>query len=194
MQTPYPVAIEQQMHRYYTSLSEKDRRRYAAIEAVKLGHGGISYISRVLNCDYRTIKTGMQELSDENALDEARIRRPGGGRKAALATIDGLDEAFLRVIADHTAGSPMDDSVKWTHLTRGEIAQLLQRQENITVSVTVIDQLLAKHHYRRRQAQKTRVTGRHPQRNAQFENINRVKQQYQAAGNPVLSMDTKKEN
>ena len=48
MQTPYPVAIEEQMQRYYRSLSKKDRRRYAAIEAVKLGHGGISYISRVL--------------------------------------------------------------------------------------------------------------------------------------------------
>jgi hypothetical protein len=194
MQTPYPMAIEQQMQRYYTSLSEKDRRRYAAIEAVKLGHGGISYIGRVLNCDYRTIKAGMQELSDETALDEARIRRPGGGRKSALDTIEDLDAAFLRVIADHTAGSPMDDAVKWTHLTRGEIAQLLQRQEHITVSVTVIDQLLAKHHYRRRQAQKTRATGSHPQRNEQFENIQRLQQQYQAAGNPVLSMDTKKEN
>lgn len=194
MQTPYPMAIEQQMQRYYTSLSEKDRRRYAAIEAVKLGHGGISYIGRVLNCDYRTIKAGMQELSDETALDEARIRQPGGGRKSALDTIENLDAAFLRVIADHTAGSPMDDAVKWTHLTRGEIAQLLQRQEHITVSVTVIDQLLAKHHYRRRQAQKTRATGSHPQRNEQFENIQRLQQQYQAAGNPVLSMDTKKEN
>ena len=194
MQTPYPVAIEQQMQRYYTSLSEKDRRRYAAIEAVKLGHGGISYIGRVLNCDYRTIKSGMQELSDERVLHEDRIRRPGGGRKAAVDTIEGLDEAFLRVIADHTAGSPMDDSVKWTHLTRAEIAQLLRHQEAITVSVTVIDQLLAKHHYRRRQAQKTRATGSHPQRNEQFENIQRLTQQYQAAGNPVLSMDTKKKN
>lgn len=194
MQTPYPVAIEQQMQHYYTSLSERDRRRYAAIEAVKLGHGGISYISRVLNCDYRTIKSGMQELSDESTLHQSRIRRPEGGRKAALDTIEGLDEAFLRVIADHTAGSPMDDSVKWTHLTRAEIAQLLQHQEDIMVSVTVIDQLLDKHNYRRRQAQKNRATGSHPQRNEQFENIHRLKQQYQAAGNPVLSMDTKKKN
>jgi hypothetical protein len=194
MQTPYTVVIEQQMQRYYTSLSERDRRRYAAIEAVKLGHGGISYISRVLSCDYRTIKLGMQELRDETALPQPRIRRPGGGRKRAFDTIDGLDEAFLRVIADHTAGSPMDDAVKWTHLTRGEIAQLLQHQEAITVSVTVIDQLLAKHHYRRRQAQKTRATGSHPQRNEQFETIQRLKQQYQAEGNPVLSMDTKKKN
>lgn len=194
MQTPYAVVIEQQMQRYYTSLSERDRRRYAAIEAVKLGHGGISYISRVLGCDYRTIKLGMQELRDETALHQPRIRRPGGGRKTAFGTIEGLDEAFLRVIADHTAGSPMDDAVKWTHLTRGEIAQLLQHQEDITVSVTVIDQLLAKHHYRRRQAQKTRATGSHPQRNEQFETIQRLQQQYQAAGNPVLSMDTKKKN
>ncbi|MEM6437527.1 MAG: hypothetical protein AAF773_27275 [Cyanobacteria bacterium P01_D01_bin.115] len=140
-------------------MSEKDRRRYAAIEAVKLGHGGLSYISRVLGCDYRTIKSGMQELRDETALHQDRIRGPGGGRKGAFDTIEGLDEAFLRVIADHTAGSPMDNSVKWTHLTRTEIAQLLQHQEHITVSVTVIDQLLAKHHYRRRQAQKTRATG-----------------------------------
>ena len=195
MQTPYPVAIEEQMQRYYRSLSEKDRRRYAAIEAVKLGHGGISYISRVLGCDYRTIKSGMQELSsDEAVLRQPRIRQLGGGRKSAFDTIENLDAAFLRVIATHTAGSPMDDSVKWTHLTRAELAELLQQQEHISVSVTVIDQLLAKHHYRRRQAQKTRATGSHPQRNEQFENIQRLQQEYQAAGNPVLSMDTKKEN
>ena len=115
-------------------------------------------------------------------------------RKAAFETIEDLDEAFLRAIADQTAGSPLDDSVKRTHLTRGEIAQLLPRQENIPVSVTVIDQLLAKHHYRRRQAQKTRATGSHPQRNEQFENIQRWRQQYQAVGNPVLSMDTPKKN
>ena len=59
MHTLYPVAIEQQMQRYYTSLSEKDRRRYTAIEAVKLSHSGISYIGRVLNCDDHTIKSGM---------------------------------------------------------------------------------------------------------------------------------------
>ena len=74
MQMPYPVTIEQQMQRYYTSLLEKDRRRYAAIEAVKLGHGGISDIGRVLNCDYLTIQTGMRELNDATALNDIRIR------------------------------------------------------------------------------------------------------------------------
>ena len=181
------------MQRYYRSLSEKDSRRYAAIEAEKLGHGGISYISRVLGCDYRTIKFGMRELSDGAVLHQTRIRSLGGGRKSALETIEGIDEAFLRVIAHHTAGSPMDEQVKWTHLTRAQLAELLQ-EEGISVSVTVVDQLLDKHHYRRRQAQKTRATDSHPHRNEQFENIQRLQQQYQSDGNPILSMDTKKEN
>ncbi len=188
----YPPEIESQMQRYYHSLSEKDRRRYAGIEAVKLGHGGIRYISQVLGCDYKTIKSGMLELSEaQTDLSEPHIRQPGGGRKSALETIDGLDAAFLRVVSPHTAGSPMDESIKWTNLSRSKIADLLA-DEGISVSVTVVDQLLKKHHYRRRQMRKTRATGSHPQRNAQFENIDQLRQQYEAAGNPVMSVDTKK--
>ncbi len=87
----------------------------------------------------------------------------------------------------------MDVTIKWTKLTRQELAQLL-KAEGKSVSVTVIDQLLAKHHYRKRKAQKRLATGAHPQRNAQFEKLEQVKANYQAVGNPVLSMDTKKEN
>jgi hypothetical protein len=68
------------------------------------------------------MQLGKRELQHQDGLNQSRIRRVGGGRKAALATIAGLDEAFLRVIAKHTAGSPMDESVKWTNLTRQEIA------------------------------------------------------------------------
>lgn len=121
------------------------------------------------------------------------IRRSGGGRLSAFETIEGLDAAFLQVIAQHTAGSPMDETVKWTNLTRQEIADLL-KAEGIEVSVTVVDQLLEKHNYRKRKAQKRLATGTHPQRNEQFENIERLKVSYQAVGNPVLSMDTKKKN
>ena len=59
---PYPPEIESQMHNFYQSLSEKDRRRYAAIEAKKLGNGGIRYICHVLRCNDRTIVRGMSEL------------------------------------------------------------------------------------------------------------------------------------
>lgn len=193
MVTPYPASIERQMQRYYRSLSEKDRRRYAGIEALKLGHGGIRYMTKVLGCDYKTIKLGMQELSDDTALSEPGIRRAGGGRKSAVATIAGIDAAFLRVVSPHTAGSPIDERIKWTNLSRPKIAELLEG-EGITVSVTVVDQLLAKHNYRRRKARKTLATGSHPQRDEQFQNIDQLRQTYEAAGNPVMSMDTKKEN
>lgn len=190
---PYPPEVEQQMQRFYSSLSEKDRRRYAAVEAIKLGWGGLSYIGQLLNCDDEAMQLGKRELEEEEALSDGRVRRKGGGRKAALATISGLDEAFLNVIAKYTAGSPMDETVKWTNLTRQEIAQLLSGA-GMSVSVTVVDQLLENHNYRKRKAQKRLATGAHPQRNEQFENIDQLKTQYQAVGNPVLSMDTKKEN
>lgn len=192
MQT-YPAEIEAQMQRYYGSLSEKDRRRYAAIEAVKLGYGGQAYIHRLFGCHHETLQLGLRELQDETVLQEERIRQPGGGRKSVFETIAGLDEAFRRVLERHTAGSPMDETLRWTNLKRHEIAALLN-SEGIGVSVTVVDQLLEKHHFRKRKAVKTLATGESEHRNEQFEMIERLKQSYQAAGNPVMSMDTKKEN
>lgn len=190
---PYPAPIEAQMQRYYQSLSEKDCRRYAAIEAVKLGYGGQAYIRRLFGCHHETLGLGLAELKDETALESDRIRQVGGGRKSAFETIEGLDEAFLRVLKRHTAGSPMDEMLKWTNLKRHEIAALL-KQEGIDVSVTVVDQLLEKHNFRKRKAVKTLATGASEQRNEQFEMIEQLQQRYQAAGNPVMSMDTKKKN
>jgi hypothetical protein len=190
---PYPTEIEVQMQKLYGSLNEKDRRRYAAIEVVKLGWGGMSYISKLLGCDYDALRLGQAELQDREAMAMSRVRRPGGGRKSALATIEGIDAAFLRVLSQHTAGSPMDETVKWTNLTRIEISELL-KAEGVEVSVTVVDQLLEQHNYRKRKAQKRLSSREHPQRNEQFENIEAVTRRYQLAGNPVISMDTKKKN
>lgn len=187
----YTPEIEQQMQWYYQSLCEKDRRRYAAIEARKLGYGGITYISKLLGCNYRTIAKGYEELKDEVAMSSSRIRRSGGGRKQALATIVGIDQAFLSVISQHTAGSPMDENIKWTNLTRQQIADLL-KTEGINVSVTVVDQLLEKYKFRKRKAVKTLATGSSEHRHEQFENIERLKEEYLAAVNPIISMDSKK--
>ena len=92
---PYSSAIEDQMRSFYQSLSEKDRRRYAAIEATKLGYGGISYIARVLECDRHTVRQGLEELGDPEALEQSRIRRPGGGRKLRDEVIPELNSAFF---------------------------------------------------------------------------------------------------
>jgi hypothetical protein len=108
----YSSEVEAKMQRLYQSLSEKDRRRYAAIEALKLGWGGINYISQLFGCDDDTIRFGLKELEDETAMNMSEIRRSGGGRKSKVETIEGLDAAFLKVLAEHTAGSPMDETVK----------------------------------------------------------------------------------
>lgn len=75
----YSVAVERHMKNLYHSLSEKDRRRYAAVEAEKLGHGGTQYIARLFGCDPQTIQHGAQDieqLPDDDAL--GRIRKKGG--------------------------------------------------------------------------------------------------------------------
>ncbi len=72
---PYPEEIEEKMIRYYNTLSEKERRRYAAIEAEKLGYGGISYIVRLFGCRPDTIKRGLEELESNELINEDRKAR-----------------------------------------------------------------------------------------------------------------------
>lgn len=185
--------IEKQMQSYYESLSEKDRRRYAAIEAKKLGYGGIQYISKLFGCNYRTINKGIADLEQQSLINSPRIRRPGGGRKKALSSIPGINEAFLMVIESHTAGSPMDEELKWTNLTRQQIADALA-EKGISVSVTVVDQLLLKHKFHKRKAVKTNACGSSEHLLEQFEKIESLKNEYFFQGNPVISMDSKKKS
>jgi Rhodopirellula transposase DDE domain len=189
----YSKEIEAAMKGFYESLTEKDRRRYAAIEAQKLGHGGISYIERVLGCDSNTINKGIRELSDPEALERKRIREEGGGRKRCLEIIADLEAAFLQVIENHTAGSPMEAKVKWTNLTQQEIADRL-REHGIKVSVTVVKQLLEKHNFVPRKAQKRKSSGEFEDRDKQFSKIAQLKAEYLNSANPIISIDTKKKN
>ena len=73
----YTPGIERMMKRLFDSLREHDRRRYAAIEATKLGHGGVDYIARVLECDPKTIRQGQTELEGGDDLDTGRVRKKG---------------------------------------------------------------------------------------------------------------------
>ena len=73
----YTSEVERLMRRLFDSLRENDRRRYAAIEATKLGHGGIEYIAGVLGCDPKTIRLGLGELNGADDLDTGRSRKKG---------------------------------------------------------------------------------------------------------------------
>ena len=190
----YSLAIEDQMRSFYQSLSEKDRRRYAAVEAAKLGRGGISYMARVLDCDRHTIRQGREELGAPEVLKQNRIRRPGGGRKPSDDVIPELHGAFLQVLQAHTAGSPMNPKIKWTNLTHQQIKAHLAQDHGIEVSVTVLKRLLKQYGFVRRKAQKRTRTGEHAQRDAQFQKIAKLQEHYLADGNPFVSIDTKKKS
>jgi transposase len=189
----YDQETAQTMKRFYETLSEKDRRRYAGIEALRYGPGGRSYIAKVLGCSRRTVSRGAKEVSQLSGVEvDRRIRRPGAGRKSYEEQWPDIDATFLQVLQDHTAGDPMDDKIRWTDLTVGQIAQLLHTDHGMHVSKSVVRKLLHKHHYRRRKAQKRQTMKAVKHRNEQFDNIQRLKDDYEAAGNPIVSMDTKK--
>ena len=97
----------------------------------------------------------------------------------------------MRAVKDDTAGDPMRPDVKWTNLTLDQIAERLA-EAGTPVSVTVVKQLLRKHHYIKRKARKALSMGQHADRNRQFENIARLKLEYLETDNPILSIDTKK--
>jgi len=91
----------------------------------KLGHGGIVYIATVMK-----IRKGIKELANKEFLEQATIRRSGGGRKPTIPNTPDIDEIFLKILQDHTAGDPMDEKVKWTNLKRGEIRERLGRYKS----------------------------------------------------------------
>ncbi len=102
-----------------------------------------------------------------------------------------MEANFSKVLADHTAGDPMRPGVKWTNLSRRQIARRL-KELGTAAGKDVVSQMLWAHGYRRRRAKKQKTMGhRHPDRNAQFENISRIKKEFLDAGLPAISVDTK---
>jgi hypothetical protein len=102
-----------------------------------------------------------------------------------------LNENFQQVLDDHTAGDPMHEDVRWTNLTQERIAEGLA-EAGTPVSVPVVKQLLHRRGFRRRKAQKSTAMGHHPDQDAQFRNIARLKAEFVDSPDPILSMDSKK--
>ena len=140
----YPEETEKQMKSFFDSLNERDRRRYAAIEAMKLGHGGQKYISSVLGCHFQTIMAGINEITNGIKTPDDRIRKPGGGKKKIIDTVENIDEVFFEILKDHTAGSPIDEEIKWTDISLKDISNSF-KSRNMNISPYVVKQLLKKH-------------------------------------------------
>src|SRR6266852_404005 len=191
-QKTYSPDIEQLLRQYAQSLSEKDRRRFAALEAIKLGHGGIRYIAKVLACDPQTVKDGMREikqLPDDPA--GSRVRKPGGGRKKTEVTHATLLQQVQDTIKDRIAGDPMRQDVVWTDLTPQEIAKSLQAHA-VGAGPRIVRRMLDGLGLARRQMLKVLPGGDSPHRREPFRHLAHLIQEFLEAGNPVLSIDTKK--
>jgi hypothetical protein len=192
MVQPYDTAIEQKMKLVFEQLSEKDRRLYAAVETLKLPWGGQTYLAEVLGCDAKTIRRGLADLQHPEHWPAApRVRHAGGGRKRLVNSHPDLAPRLREVLETYTAGDPMKAEIHWTNLTPQQISPLLSTAE-LEVSPYVVEQLLALQDYRKRRMRKDLPTGTCADRNQQFQLIRDFRGHYTAAGNPVLSMDTKK--
>ena len=182
---------EQTMVLFYNSLSEKDRRRYAAVEAMKHGYGGITYMSILFNCDEKTISKGISEFNDEEAMNRETIRSSGGGRAPKMESIENINEFFLEVVSEHTAGNPMKEKVKWTDLTKAQIIKAMLKR-GIRISKNIVKKLLMKNKFVKRKQQKSLPTAEHKDRDKQFKKISKAKKEYENSDNPIISIDTKK--
>ena len=190
----YLAFIETEIMKFYNMLSEKAKRLYTAVEALKIGHGGISYIARIVGCSRKTVARGIRELSQlsTDAINNQRIRKPGAGRKPYYEKYHNINQQFLDILKDHTAGDPSNTEIIWTNLTPREIGNRIAERHRIAVSETVIRKLLTEHNYRRRKAQKSAALKTVQHRNEQFDNIAILKTRYEPSANPIISIDTKK--
>jgi hypothetical protein len=171
------------------SLNERGRRLFAASEARTAGHGGISAAARATGVARSTIGRGLKDLDDPGGLP-GEIRRPGSGRHALTATDPTLLTDLRRLLEPATMGDPMRPLL-WVSKSHAKLAAALCAMGH-QIGKSSIPKLLGLLKYRRQMNRKTLEGSRNPDRDAQFEHINAAVIATQAAGQPVISIDTKK--
>lgn len=171
-------------------LDERARRRWAAAEARSLGWGGIAAVESATGISERTIRRGIQELDDPDSAASNRQRRLGAGRKLREAEQPALVAQLKKLVDSGTRGDPMS-SLRWTCKSTRSLARELQRQ-GFQVSSVKVGQLLKQEGYSLQANRKTIEGKQHPDRDAQFEFINKRVAAIQKKGQPAVSIDTKK--
>ena len=171
------------------SLNERGRRLFAAAEARTAGYGGVSASSRATGVARSTIGRGLKDLDDPGGLS-GEVRRPGSGRHALTVTDPTLLDDLRRLVEPATMGDPMRPLL-WVSKSHAKLAVALCEIGH-QVGKSSIPKLLGIVGYRRQVNRKTLEGSRNPDRDAQFEHINAAVIAAQAAGQPVISIDTKK--
>jgi transposase len=173
-------------------LDERTRRLTAAAEAEAMGFGGVSAVARATGVSRLRICRGIKELKEasELPLDGRRIRRPGGGRKKTVDTDLTLRADLEKLVQPTERGEP-DSPLRWTCKSVRRLAKELKAMGHQT-SHRMVAELLHDLGYSLQANSKTLEGTSHPDRDAQFEHINRRAQEHLATADPVISVDTKK--
>ena len=171
-----------------SKLNERQRRLLLASGARLIGWGGIVQVYRATGVSRRAIARGLREL--EHPVAGLRIRRPGGGRKRTVAKDPTLRSNLAVLVEPSTRGDP-ESRLQWTCKSLRALTRELRSQGH-SVSTWLVAELLGELGYSLQGNLKTKEGSRHPDRNAQFEHINAQAIAQQRAGQPVISVDTKK--
>ena len=195
MQNPMTQAIAAKFASLKPLLDERARRLWAAVEARALGRGGITRVAEATGLSRVTIRAGLQELAlpataTGPQTPPERLRRPGGGRKPLVTRDPDLLHALETLVDPVTRGDPMSP-LRWTCKSAAKLAAELQAQGH-AVSERTVNRLLHASGYSLQSNRKTIEGGDHPDRDAQFQYINRRVKAFQKQGQPVVSVDTKK--
>ena len=190
LQSRASVALK--FERIRSHLNEAGLRLWAANEALSLGYGGVSLVSLATGISRTTIHAGVTELArpSRSPIPEGRSRRTGGGRKRLTEKDPGLREALNRLVDPVTRGDP-ESPLRWTSKSTTKLALELTKAKHPVGQRTVCD-LLAAEGYSLQSVRKTREGAQHPDRDAQFHHLNAHAQAAIKAGQPVISVDTKK--
>ncbi len=177
-------------------MDERLTRLWVAAEARALGRGGVAIIRRATGIRGKRVRAGVKELKRLKRkpptlpAHEQRVRRPGAGRKPLEETDPMLLSDLESLVDPVTRGDP-ESALRWTTKSAAHLAGELRRKGH-RVSESKVRQVLYAIGYRLQANNKTREGSRHPDRDAQFEHINAQAERFLAAGQPVISVDTKK--
>src|SRR4051794_24481303 len=195
MPNPLTQIVEAKYITLKPLLDERARRLWAAVEARSLGRGGIIRVAEATGLARATIRAGLKQLDlwtseDDKPLSSRRLRPPGGGRKPVADHDPNLLRELETLVDPVTRGDPMSP-LRWTCKSAAKLAEGLQSRGH-AVSERTVNRLLHDLGYSLQANRKTIEGRQHPDRDAQFQYINRRVKAFQGQGQPVISVDTKK--
>ena len=172
------------------SLNERGRRLFAAAQVRALGYGGLAAVARATGIAPSTIGRALKELASGAVVADRRARRPGGGRKKLSTRDASLMGDLERLVEPATLGDP-ERPLRWVSKSLAKLAEALRAMGH-QVSPQTVGRLLRQLKFSRQGNVKAEEGRQHPDRDAQFQHINNRVLEVQAAGQPVISVDTKK--